>query len=499
MRRIDATALALLFVASVTVGCAPAGPILDSSIHPKTRAPLVAERLALPAQAVAVHITRQGEGLIALTDGRIMAVSVAGRVSPVDPVPGYAGRAGVFAFADASGEAPIALSETATLRIEHGVFHDDASAWKIRGARAYAARGASDEMWATGAGLFTTWGDGVVELQPLSGPLRDVEQIVPFVHDAWIRTGPRLLRVRLDRGLDGAAQVVWVDPAPGVQLGGVRAIARIDATRGAIASERGLTIVSPDSVRTFHGEPGEGVPDALGGGGGYAWVGWDGEILRTDGSGWEALLAGVALGPRSRIAVDEGTGASALVLDGAGRVIRVVAEDALRTSGITDGASVLDTRLELEVVVTSGAPPRRVEFLVDGKLLAARAAAPWGWGTDGARVLDVSTITFGSHRIEVRASYDGRAPFSRTIQLQYGSPLGRVPSYAKDIAPLYAARCARCHSGGVARDLSGYGRLSSQSTSVRAAMREERMPPDLRLDAVSAALFTSWIDGAAPP
>ena len=174
MKRIDRAVLTIVVASAVTGqgGCAPAGPIRDSSIHLRTRTPLVAERLALPGKAVAVHITPRGEGLIALSDGRIMAVSLAGRVSPVDPVPGNRPRAGVFAFADASPTTPIALSPIATLRIEHGVFRDDPGAWRLRGVRAYVARGAGDELWATDAGLFATWGDGVVELQTPSGAVR---------------------------------------------------------------------------------------------------------------------------------------------------------------------------------------------------------------------------------------------------------------------------------------------------------------------------------------
>ncbi len=480
-------------------GCAAGSAIVDSPIHATTRMPLVAERLPLPGVAVAIHVTPQGEGLIALSDGRILSVSVAGQVGPVDPVPGEVRREGTFAFADVSATTSMAIAETGVMRIEHGLLNDDARARGMHGARVYGWRGAHDAIWATTGGLFSTWGDQVVEVQSASGSIRGVAQIVPFLGDTWIRTGPRVQRLKLARAGDGSPRVTWLDAAPGTQLGAVRSIARLDATHGVVASDRGVTLVSSDAILTFHGEPGEGAPDALGGGGGWAWVGWDGAILRTDGRVWEALVSGVALGPNARIAVDEGTGASALVLDGAGRVVRVVAEDALRTSGVTDGASVFDTRLELEVVPGSGRPPRSVSFLVDGSPLGTRTAAPWGWGDDGARLLDVDRLSFGAHRFDVTATYEGGVTRRRSIRIEYGSPLGRVPSYAKDVSPLYAARCSRCHSGGVARDLSGYGRLSSQAAAVRASIREGRMPPDIKLDAASAAMFTSWIDGAAPP
>ncbi len=52
---------------------------------------------------------------------------------------------------------------------------------------------------------------------------------------------------------------------------------------------------------------------------------------------------------------------------------------------------------------------------------------------------------------------------------------------------------------GVARDLATYERLRAQAPMVRAAVREQRMPPDLLLDAASVALVTAWIDGDSPP
>ncbi|WP_198102375.1 hypothetical protein, partial [Clostridioides difficile] len=86
---------------------------------------------------------------------------------------------------------------------------------------------------------------------------------------------------------------------PGVELGKARAIARVDPARGAIASALGVTIVAPGSIKVYEGDAKDGAPDALGGGGGWAWVGWGGQLLRTDGDKWESLVGGLALGASS--------------------------------------------------------------------------------------------------------------------------------------------------------------------------------------------------------
>ena len=140
----------------------------------------------------------------------------------------------------------------------------------------------------------------------------------------------------------------------------------------------------------------------------------------------------------------------------------------------------------------------RVTFLVDGRELTTRKEAPWGWGDGGARARDVAALTFGAHTLEAVAHYKGGDELRRALHVERRSPLGRVPSYAKDVAPIVTARCARCHANGVAHDLTGFESLSMEAPLVRASVREGRMPPDIRLDPTSAAILTAWVDGDTP-
>ena len=56
----------------------------------------------------------------------------------------------------------------------------------------------------------------------------------------------------------------------------------------------------------------------------------------------------------------------------------------------------------------------------------------------------------------------------------YLSPLGRVPTYAADIRPLYDMACARCHSTNIARDLRGYSRLADMAPIIAAVCSPKR-------------------------
>ncbi len=481
-------------------GCASVGGIEHRALAPEVKAPLVAERVALPAgaTATAAWIGSQGNGLIALRDGRVLAIDARGEVRSVDRIPGEAPRpneAPIVAFAARDRGNPLGLVAGGALAFQGGMLRRASLPAFLADARAFAPIG-SEALWATPNGLYATRGDQWIDVQGAGGGLKDVVDLVPIGEGArretWVLRGGVVQRLRVD-----SSGVTWIEAAPGVDVGPVSAIARIDPTRGAIASARGVTIVAPGSIRVFDGDARDGAPGAIGGGGGWAWVGWSGQLLRTDGDRWESLVSGVSLGASARIAVDEGAGASALVIDASGGVIRVVAEEALRASGIVDGALLLDTRIELEAIAPRPADLERVRFLVDGKEIAARTEAPWGWASDGGRTRDLRDLGFGAHRIDVVAHYKGGATLKRAIAFDYVSPLGRVPTYGADVVPIFAARCGRCHANGVARDLTTYAALSGQAAAVRASVRESRMPPDILLDATSVAIITAWVDGGA--
>lgn len=438
--------------------------------------------------------------MIALQNGRFLSMDVEGRLQPIDRVPGEEPRSDetpVSQLVSRGSEGVLALVPGGALLVQHGLVRRAQLPTFLSAPQAFVQLG-NEVMWATGEGLFASDGDRWFRLDTDTGPVRNVSELVPYdstdgSRQAWVRMGGTLRRVRFD-----GSSVVWIDPAL-EDFGQTRSVARMDATRTAVATDRGVAVLSPQGIRLFRRETARGVPNALGAGGGWAWVAWGSELLRTNGERWETLARDSALGPGTRIAVDSTTGTTALVIDANGQLVWVEAEEVLRLSGLPDGAVVLDPAIELEAVPpTTGL--EQVSFVLDGRMppLSTRTSAPWGWGENGARRRDLSRLAFGSHTITVEARYGGGRTLRRSVNFQYVSPLGRVPSYTMDIAPLFAARCARCHANGVAQELSGYEALRMRAPVVRAAIREGRMPPDIQLDAQSVAVFTAWIDGGTP-
>jgi hypothetical protein len=484
------------------VACGGAA-IEERPVRPVSRTPLSVERIALPngARAVSAWLGPSGDGVVALRDGQILALDSRGGTRPLDVSDDARAAFGAVLRLEPHGPAALAIVSDGALLV--------GSAWVRRAPlpeflpapRAFAALGPAS-LWATADGLFASDGTRWFSLETAGGPAHDITEVVPFAAlghplEAWVLAGGALSRVRL--GLGAKPSVTWVDPTPGRTLGSVRTIAALDDDRGAAMTARGVAIVGPESIVSFRSAESAGAPEALGGGGGWAYVGWANQLLRTDGKRWESLVRGLTFAPGVRIAVDPATGASAIVIDREGNVLRVRAEDALSLTGVLDGTVLFDSRIEVAAV-----PPRReglrnVVFLLDNHEIASRTTAPFGLGLEGGPSRDLGDIAFGVHVLDVVAKFGRGMDLHRRIHFAYASPLGRNPSYRTDISPLFAARCARCHAGGVAHDLSTYQALRAQSVQVRAAIRDARMPPDISLDPASAAIFTAWVDADAPP
>ncbi len=171
----------------------------------------------------------------------------------------------------------------------------------------------------------------------------------------------------------------------------------------------------------------------------------------------------------------------------------------LRVATVPEGSRITDTRLPLEALPPPDDLFDEVVFAIDTIPVAVRHAAPWGWGDGGARFRDAGELSFGVHEIQVSARTKRGRALAAVLHLVYESPFASVPSYARDIAPIFRVHCASCHDRGLASDLATYERLRARIPRVRASIREARMPPDFALDAPTIALFTAWCDGYAPP
>jgi hypothetical protein len=362
------------------------------------------------------------------------------------------------------------------------------------GERAATSLGA-ESLVATPTGLFVHDAAGWSSIDRDGAPVVDAVDLAPRpstdAPEAWVREPNAVFRLRLE-----TARAAWFKVPLPATVGAVRGMAPLGA-RLALATDRGVAVVDGDDVRLVHARDGEPAPSAIAGAGGAAWIAWGDAVLRTDGYSWTALARGLSLGTGARI-LPEDDGASATVVDAQGTAYRIVGAEGVRVAGFPDHLRTADTRLDLAAIPADGTDLVSVDYFVDGARVATRTQAPWGWGLSGAPALDVATVRYGAHVVRVDAKTKRGHVLTRTRAFDYTPPASGVPSYARDIVPLFRARCASCHDQGVARDLTTYERMRSIGARLRSSIRERRMPPDFAIDEESIAVFTAWVDGDSP-
>lgn len=507
--------------------CAPAPTTTNPDTLPvpiaMARMPFVARRVALPAgaQAFRAWMGDEGQAVIVTRDGRFFSIDARGAAVAIDRVPGespVADDVRVSNVVARSANELFALTPGAGLLVQNSLVRAAQLPMFLRGARTFTRLG-DEALWATPTGLYLGAASRWVRVDDARGAVTDAEELASvrstLGREAWLRVGTGVRRVRVREG----AAPTFIEMPTNITLGAVHGLASMGDDRAVVATSRGVLFLKGNEASGFGIGGGRAEPDAVAGGGGFAWVVWGTDILRTDGVRWEALARDPKLGQLSRIYADA-SGNSAIAIDDDGGLIRVDVEERLRISGLRDGEVVVSPTASLEVTPWRDANPTAVEYYVDGEAMpsARRTEAPWGWGYTaeagamgmpivthtGARSRELATQLprrpdgpYGPHAVRVVVRY-ADAMIERTIGFGYQSPFGRVPTYAMDIDALYQARCARCHSNSVAEELGTYRLLSQRRVSLRLALRERRMPPDLPLDPVSEALFVAWVDGNTP-
>lgn len=474
------------------------------------RAPARFDALTLPGDvtALAPWVGVEGDGLLVSSDARFFSVDAYDVVTPVERMPDEPrgdGDAPVTAVVERAPGEPIATVPSGGLAYTGGFVRRSTLPSLLARARARVAWG-PETLWATPTGVYMTSGAQWLRLDRNGVAVTDVVAFATgpvdaHLRDAWaLREGGELVRLRVEPTDTEALRVTWSDPVPGVAWSGVRATASLGAVRYAARADDLVRVTAAGAFERLRIPGATAGPDALVAAGSWLWMAWsdlaDGVLARTDGATVEVLARGVAW-QHPRLAVDATRAEVALVTDGA-RAWSVVVDARPRVVGFTDGETVTRTQLSLRVFPPLPSAVSAVEFRMDGASLGRVTAAPFGWGEGGAASREFPTLAFGDHAVTMLISYRGAPDLQLTRRFTYLSPLGRVPTYDADIAPLYTARCARCHSTGVARDLRGYDRLHDQAPLVAQAVGARRMPPDLAIDTPTIQLVTAWVAGGAP-
>lgn len=510
-------------MALLVAGCGgdpPAAPTAETpeviqsrpaNVDPRVveRAPSTFAALALPGDVGRsfAWVGADGEALVVARDGRFFRVDAYGTPALVARIPGeapVAADAPVAGLLERSPGEVLALVPSGALRLYGGWVERVAFPPLLAAATARCAWG-DESLWATPAGVYTTHGTSWLRLDREGAPVTDATQVLPArasagAREAWVLgSGGALRKLRVESAAAGVA-VRWSDPVPGLLLDRVRAVAVHNGARYVSRSGDLLRVTADGALQRVRIPGIYAGPFAMASAGPWLWMVWEGNtdaaLARFDGADrLEVLGRG---GPWEAPALSAGGpgGGVAVITDGA-TATRVVVEPAVRVLGLREGEAVVRPRVSLWVEPPSPSLVEAVEFSLDGARVSAATAAPFAWGEAGATERELSTLEFGDHQVTVNVRYRGAAPLRVTRGFRYLSPLGRVPTYERDIRELYEARCARCHSANIGRDLDGYARLAAQATLVADAMESRRMPPDLAVDAATIQIVTAWAAGGA--
>ena len=467
------------------------------------RAPVAFDALALPSDVgrVFASVDDDGDPLLVAADGRFFAVDAYGALSPLSRLPGEAAGADapVTAMIERSPGETIAIVPSGALWYRGGWVERVELGSLLAGATARCAWGA-ETLWATGAGVYTTQGAGWLRLDREGAPVTNVTAMIPGPggREAWVLGSDGALRRLRLGGTDGAPTVQWSDPVPGLLLDRVKSVAVHQGARYVARTGDLLRVTSDGTVQRIRIPGTFAGPYAMVSAGPWLWLAWDGDtdaaVGRFDGDHTLEMIGRGGPWRSPALAVDRSHGDVAVVTEGA-TATRVVVASFMVVTGITDGETVTAPGVDVRVDPASPSLVAGVDFSLDGVRVTSVAAAPYVWGPDGTPRRDLVNLAFGEHTVTVAVRYRDGSILREARRFSYASPLGRVPTYAADILPLYTSSCARCHSTGIARDLSTFATMSAQAELVAAEVQTRRMPPDLTIDSPTIQTVAAWVAG----
>jgi hypothetical protein len=243
----------------------------------------------------------------------------------------------------------------------------------------------------------------------------------------------------------------------------------------------------------------------------FAWLQAGDGLYRYDADQQKWLEAkGLAAVP-TLLAVDASGAAWVRVGD---QTLEVDAAPTPRLTGVFERETVYDNELLVQAALPSAPAALRFAFdqgtaidvPLDGALPGTgvqTGAVTWSLGGADAsgklKPLSLSALEDGAHALVVSATLADGSTSSRTLYFEYLGSATAVLSYARDIAPLSDARCAKCHATGSLPELKTYDEWKANAPAIALAVQEKRMPADGPLDPAGIALIQRWVNGGALP
>lgn len=455
--------------------------------------------VAAPAALVAPGFADEaGGGLFALPDGGAVRLTLEGRTAALERHPGNAVQPGAAqALYPLGPHGALVQTAEGLFVAEGGWLLSTGWSTALSGAGVVATtRDGEGAVWLQlSTGLFRLEDGALGELKLGGASVTGVAAMTaaPSEHGLpglWVVRDGRLT-VAEQRSHDEleAREVALPEPSPIVSIAAVgpgagapgalfvlgeRALWRLNGARGwaryEVGARRGLELRAAGRM---------------------LWARFDEGLYRYDADTDEWLEAAGQAGPL--VAVD--ASGAAWLEAGA-----IAFERAPRLRGLDQGQRLYDTTAR----VTAAAPgATEVRFSIDGAAEVAAAAPHFSLGgLDAAgepKAHSFAALLPGPHTLTATATFDGGATAVRRVHFELTPLVSGQLSYAADIAPVFAARCASCHTTGPGRDLSTYELWKQNAALIVAAVNELRMPADGPLDPQLQQRLQRWASGGQLP
>lgn len=173
-----------------------------------------------------------------------------------------------------------------------------------------------------------------------------------------------------------------------------------------------------------------------------------------------------------------------------------------RVIGLNQSSRVVEDGLVIRAVPPAGTESPTLVFHIGGAEVIAQPPeySLGGLEKDGSlRPFSFAALEPGMNSLEVVARLLDGSEARRTVHFDF-QPLSPVQvGYAKDIRPIFEARCAKCHVSGPGRPLSTYELWKQNADLISAAVRDQRMPADGPLDPQLISLIQRWVAAGTQP
>lgn len=475
---------------------------------------------SVPLAAASGFADQRGGGIFVDAEGKPVRLRIDGSVAALESHP-------------ANGEAPGRVqrvlpigADSAWVVADNGVYTARAGfLYELRLGRtidaqalvAAAAGGEERAFVALTTGLFRlddgTLSELRVDGQPISGvtalavaPAPDGSAAVWFTQGKRLRFAKQLPQARYEIGDSGLGEEVLGD--------GVIALAGVTAAPGTFGE---LWVLTPNTL--LHHTPERGFQTlevgsqghAMLGAGRYVWLQTQDKLFRyaADTGRWSRVQSSDRGG--NLLAVDA-SGSAWLQNNGDAAAVSETAMP--RVLGLFEAGSVYLPDVQVSARLLANAEPQSVTFtLDDGERIERKleqAYAPeadsgsldfslGGFDASGSQqTYSFAGLAPGLHTLTVQARHAGGAT-ERRLHFDLRSSTAEALSYARDIAPIFSARCAKCHLSGPGHMLASYEQWRDERQKIVRAIVELRMPADGPLDPAQIRTIQRWAAAGGAP